>query len=68
MIKNRLSILMGIKRIKIAELSKLTGLRYSTISNLYYEKTKGIDFESLDKICWALECNTQELLQYSEKM
>ncbi|MFA7657865.1 MAG: helix-turn-helix transcriptional regulator [Candidatus Gastranaerophilaceae bacterium] len=66
MIKNRLSIIMGIKRLKIAELSQMTGLNYNTISNLYYNKTKGVDFETLNKICWALECNTQELFQYSD--
>lgn len=65
MIKNKLSTLMGIKKIKIAELSKITGLSYNAIANIYYEKTQGIDFETLDKICWALECNTQELFQYS---
>lgn len=57
---------MGIKKVRIAELSQLTGLSYNTISNLYYEKTKGIDFITLDKICWALQCNPQELFQYSE--
>ncbi len=64
MIRNRLSTNMGIKRVRIAELRALTGLSYNTISNLYYDKTKGVDFETLDKICWALECNTQELFQY----
>ncbi len=66
MIKNRLSIIMGIKKVKIAELSQMTGLNDNTISNLYYERTKGVDFETLDKICWALECKTQELFQYSD--
>lgn len=64
MIKNNLSMLMGMKRIKIHELTRLTGLSYNTILNIYYEKTKGIDYDTLDKICWALECNTQQLLEY----
>jgi len=64
MIKNNLSILMGIKKMKIAELKQLTGLSYNTIASIYYDKTKGIDYETLDKICWALDCNTQQLLEY----
>ena len=64
MIKNNLSMLMGKKRIKICELARLTGLNYNTILNVYYEKTKGIEYDTLNKICWALECNTQELLEY----
>jgi len=55
---------MGIKKMKIAELSQMTGLNYNTISNLYYDKTKGIDFDTLNKICWALECNSQDLIEY----
>ena len=49
---------------KISELSQLTGLSYNTIANIYYEKTKGIDYDTLNKVCWALDCNTQQLLEY----
>lgn len=51
----------------IAELSRLTKLDFRTISNLYHDKTKGVDFETLDKICWALECNANELFEYIAK-
>lgn len=64
MIKNNLSMLMGIKRMNIAELSRITKLDFRTISNLYHDKTKGIDFDTLNKICWALECNAHELFEY----
>ena len=64
MIKNNLSMLMGIKRMKMSDLSQITGLSYRTIFNLYHNKTKGIDFDTLNKICWALECNAAELFEY----
>lgn len=64
MIKNNLSMLMGIKRMKMSELSRVTKLDYRTIFNLYHNKTKGIDFDTLNKICWALECNAHELFEY----
>jgi len=58
-------MLMGIKRVKMSELSKMADLDYKTIANLYHDKTKGIDFDTLNKICWALECNAHDLLEYT---
>ncbi len=64
MIKNNLSKLMGIKRLKMSELSRMAGLDYKTIFYLYHDKKRGIDFDTLNKICWALECNAHELFEY----
>jgi len=64
MIKNNLSTYMGYKRIKISELAKITGLRYNTVHNLYHDRTKGIDFETLNKLCFALECSPNDLFRY----
>jgi len=50
----------------MSELSRLTGLEYRTIFNLYHDKTKGIDFVTIDKICWALECTPSDLLEYTQ--
>ena len=57
---------MGEKRIKISELSRLTGLDYKTIFYLYHDKKKGIDFYTLGKICWALECTPNDLLECTQ--
>lgn len=67
MLKNNLSRIMGEKRIKPGELQKLAGISKSTINRLYYEKTNAITFETLDKLCWALKCTPNELLEYIEK-
>ena len=64
MINNKLSEILGKKRIRMSELQKLTGLSHTTIINLYYDRTKNISFETIDKICNALECNTQELFEH----
>lgn len=64
MIKNNLSEILGRKRIKMSELQSSTGLSYSTINDLYHNKTKSINFDTIDKLCKALDCNTQELLEY----
>ena len=64
MINNKLSEILGRKRIRMSELQKITGLSQTAIINLYYNKTKKVSFETINKICNALECNTQELFEH----
>ncbi|MFR9018926.1 MAG: helix-turn-helix domain-containing protein [Fusobacterium sp.] len=64
MIKNHLSKLMGEKRYTIVEVSKLTGMSTSTISNLYNEKVKRLDFDTLEKLCQLFNCKVQDLIEY----
>lgn len=64
MIKNNLSKIMGEKRIRIAELSRLTGISQQAIIALYYEKTKSVQFDTIDKICDALEISVGELFEH----
>jgi len=65
MIKNNLSKIMGEKRIRIVELHRMTGLSQPTIINLYYEKSKNISLETVDKICTALEISVGELFEHT---
>lgn len=64
MINNRLSIILGEKRMRVSELSKLTGISQNALNKIYHNKTKGIDFDTLDKICKALDRNSQEIFEY----
>ena len=64
MIKNRLSIILGEKRIKFHEIIKLTGISRKTLYNIYNDKTQGIEFSTLDKLCFALDCTPYDLLIY----
>ena len=64
MINNKLSEILGRKRIRMSELQKMTGLSQTAVINLYYNKTKSVNFETINKICNALECNTQELFEH----
>ena len=64
MLKNNLAILMAGKKIRIAELHRLTGISANTLSNLYNEKTNMISFSTIEKICEALECEVGELFKY----
>lgn len=66
MIVNRLSVVMGERRLSIAEVAKLGKLAYNTVDNLYNDTTKGIDFKTLDKLCYVLECTPNDLFRYTE--
>ncbi len=68
MIKCRLSRLLGDRRMSILELKRRTDLSYVTLQNLYHEKTTGVAFDTIDKICKSLECNTGDLLEYVEEI
>lgn len=66
MIRNNLSEIMGRKRINISELCRMSKLSYDTVYKLFHDKKKGIEFATLDKLCWALECTPNELFEYVE--
>ncbi len=50
MIKCHLSRLMGERKLKIADVARNLEVHRNTISLLYYEEAKRIDFEILDKL------------------
>lgn len=64
MIKNRFSILLGIKRMDRRDVVKLTGIDRHTINKIYKGETKSISFDTLDKLCFALDCTTNDLFKY----
>ena len=65
MIKNRLSIILGERRMRVSELSKLTGISQNALNKIYHNKTKGIDFDTLNNLCNALEKNSQEIFKFT---
>lgn len=65
MIKIHLSKILGEKRMTQAELSRLTGIRPNTISEIYNELIDRINLEHLDKICDALNCDISDILEHT---
>ena len=63
-IKNNLSKIFGERLITITEVSKGTGLSRMTLTNLYYRKTKGIQFDTVEKLCDYLKVPMRELFNY----
>ena len=64
MIKNHLSRILGERRWTQTKLAEMTGIRKSTIGDLYNEIAERISFDQLDRICEALDCTLSELLEY----
>ena len=64
MIRNNLSTLMGKNRVRIADVARETGLSACGLSSIYYGKTAGVRFDSLDKLCSFFSCEVGDILQY----
>ena len=64
MIKNRVAIYMGIKKMDKRDIVSLTGMDRHTLNNIYKDKTKGIEFDTLNKLCYALDCTPNDLFRY----
>lgn len=62
MIRILLSSRLGDRRWTQADLARKTGIRPTTINELYHEITERINLEHLDLICEALDCSLDELI------
>lgn len=62
MIRILLSTRLGERRWTQADLARKTGIRPSTINDLYHELTERINLEHLDLICEALDCDISDIL------
>ena len=62
MIRILLSRKLGELRWTQADLARKTGIRPSTINELYHEMAERVNLEHLDLICEALDCDLSEIL------
>ncbi len=64
MIKNRVSVYMGIKRMSKRDVTKISGIDRHVLDKIYKGEVKGIKFETLNKLCFALDCTPNDLFRY----
>jgi putative transcriptional regulator len=64
MIVNRVSRLMGERRMGVTDLSRATGLAYATCYQLYAGTSRRVDFGTLDALCRHFECGVGDLFEY----
>lgn len=62
MIRILLSTRLGERRWTQADLARATGIRPSTINDLYHELAYRVSLEHLDLICEALDCKLSDLI------
>ena len=65
-IESRLSVLMGERRYNIQNVIDKTGLERNTVSKLYHDKVKRIDFRTLDKLCELFDCEPSDILRHEK--
>jgi putative transcriptional regulator len=63
-IKNRLSAILGERRLKMSDVARATQLARTTVFNFYHDRSKRIDYPVLDKLCAFLNCQPGDLLVY----
>lgn len=55
---------MGEHKLKIADVSRETGLNRNTVSLLYHETAKKVDLDAVDRLCTLFQCQVNDLFEY----
>ena len=64
MIIMQLDVMLARRKMRYKELAMRIGMTEANMSLLKSGKVKGVRFETLEKICEALECQPGDLLEY----
>ncbi len=60
----QLDVMLARRKMRSRELSEKVGITEQNISLLKSGKVKGVRFETLEKICEALDCQPGDLFEY----
>ena len=64
MVRCHLSTLMGRDKLRISDVSRLTGLNRSTVSSLYKETASRVDLSAIDALCRLFQCPVGDLFEH----
>jgi putative transcriptional regulator len=64
MINIRLDYVLLDKRMKLKDLSEMTGIAVNNLSVLKTNKARAIRFSTLEILCKALDCSPGDLIEY----
>lgn len=67
MLDNNLAVLLAQRLDKITNVSKATGISRTTLTNMYYKRSKSISNETLEKLCDYLDCDIGDLIVINKK-
>lgn len=67
MIRVKLAELMAKKKCRtLQKINAETGISRSTLTALYYEKSGGIQFSTLESLCEFFQCNIGDLIEITD--
>ncbi len=55
---------MGERKMKLADVARLTGLHRNTVTLLYNETAARVDLETIEKLCQLFDCQVEDLFEY----
>jgi putative transcriptional regulator len=59
-----LDVMMAKRKMRLNELSELTGISIQNLSILKTSKARAVRFSTLNLICQALDCQPGDILEY----
>jgi putative transcriptional regulator len=66
MIIVNVDVMLAKRKMRSKELAGIIGITEANLSLLKSNRVKGVRFETLDKICAALNCQPGDLLEYQD--
>lgn len=67
MIIINIDVMLAKRKMSVTELTEKVGITMANISILKNGKAKAIRFETLDKICKALDCQPGDILEWKDE-
>ena len=64
MIRCHISSLMGRDKLRITDVSRLTGLNRSTITALYRETATRVELPAIEQLCSLFKCSVGDLFEH----
>jgi putative transcriptional regulator len=59
-----LDVMLAKRKMRSKELAEIVGITEANLSLLKSGKVKGVRFETLEKVCAALDCQPGDLLEF----
>ena len=63
-IEIKLDVMLATRKVKSKDLAQIIGITEQNLSLLKSGKVKGVRFETLERLCAALDCQPGDLLAY----
>lgn len=58
---------MGERKEEIVDVARAIGVNRNSITLLYYERAKRIDFEVIKRLCEYFNCSVGDILEYRKE-